>query len=409
MSRWHETFEQHPIHQILSAVQVLLKEKELRKLDAEQEQEIARIRKCASLVAKTLSTLDQELINFGPLNQINQQLVAIQQNLNNFKNNQSLPELQAANNAVDTILNNLPALMPGTAAQSADVSVNSMLERGERFLKTLDQRKKELQNQIAGLKKSATDLNSRLEELKSRIDERLAALDQLSNEWVQQFNTSQNERGERFDKSMSRIEQTATSKTEALVEELRGVVTEFRESYETEIDALIEDAHDRHEKIRTLHGLIAQDSITGGHKHSADKEASSANFWRWASLFFVVTAAGWLVFVFMRAEVINWQSSLGGFPLTLVLLSAAGYAAHQSSQHRRQSNRQRQFALEMIAIDPYLENLGEEERKKVKENLAAKYFGHVYDERGHKSDKDYTMLPSSLPEWFASLITRGGG
>ncbi len=409
MSRWQDIFKQHQVHTRIKNIQTILRDKALKKLDADVEQEVSRIKKCVNLVNKILSSADQELVTQAHLDQINQQLTTLEQHLNNFKSNQSMPELQAANNYIDQILNILSAMatvsLPPESA--TEVSVNSLIERGEEFLETLDERKKELQQQIAGLKTSATHLETRLGELQARIDEKIAALDQLSNEWIQQFSDSQNEREKRFSELMSKIELASTTQTNAIVDKLSKAVSKKQKTYEEKIDSYLSDATDRHEKIRKLHGLIAEDSITGGHKKSADGERKTANFWRGFSVFFLFLAAAWLGIVFWQTGGISWKASLSGFPLTLVLLSAAGYAAHQSSTHRRQSNRQRQFALEMIAIDPYLETLGEEERNAIKKQLAAQYFGHVFDEQGQKADKDYVMLPGNIPEWLAKIITKG--
>jgi len=413
MSRWHEAFKNHAVHQHLKNIQSLLKDKAFKKIDAPAEQEISRLKKSIKMIEATLATVDQELVPQPLMDQLTNPLTDVWNRLNSYKSNQNLNEVQAANSALDNA--NLPAILAALSSASfskdgiAEVSINAMIERAEDFLETLDKRRKELQKQIAGLKTSVTAAENRLAELQNKIDSKLSELDQILNQWVQKFSDALTSHEERFNALLSYLQNRGNERIDKLISELTESSTRKSKHFEEILEKYLAEAKERHNSIRKIHGLVAEDAITGGFKGSAAKEIGEANFWRWFSVVFLIIAAIWLGFVFWHEKKINWQASIGGFPLTAVLVSVASYAALQSRQHRRQANQQRQFYLEMTAIDPYLENLGEEERKKIKEALAARYFGHVFDDKSAKADKDFTMLPSNLLEKILKLIPKSGG
>ncbi len=410
MSRWQDNYKQHQVHKTINDVLITLKDSAFKKADAKTEQEIARIKKCIELTKEVLANSDQEFIAQTQLNQINQYVVQVNQHLNNFKSNQSISELEASNANLDLILGILANIAAISLPKgiTSEVSISSLIKRGEDFLVILDKRKKELQQQIAGLKTSSTSLEKQLTGLQNRIDEKTTALDQLASEWTQLFNTKETERDNNFRELLTQIENDATSQIKTIIDNYEAHISSTNSEYNENIKELIVDAKERHEKIKELHGLVAEDSITGGHKSSAGVEQKSANTWRRWTLCIFGLATLWLAIVFFNAAEISLESSLAGFPVTLVLLSAAGFTAIQSNRHRRNANRQNQFYLEMTAIDPYLENLGEEERIEIKKELAAKYFGHVFDEQKQKANKDSVEIPKSVADAFVKYITKSG-
>lgn len=398
MSRWHEIFQQHPFHQRLESIETILSDSAFKKIEADSEQEISRLNKVLDLLVSSISNADHELISKGQLDQLQNQLSTVEQQLNNYKNTPNLSHLQSANNHIDNILDHITKLISVTVSDRSEgnISINSMVKRGEEFLVTLDERKKVLQQQIAGLKVSSTTLEKKLAELQQQVDIKVSELNQLSNSWTSQFNDSQTDKETRFRDILSSIEENANSGTDEIISKLNTSVSQHQENYENEIDSLIKNATDRHSNIKELHGLVSNDSIMGGHKKIAANEASTANRWRIFSILFALFAVAWLGFAFYHSGEINWKVSLSGLPITIILLSLAGYAGHQSSLHRHQANRQGQFALEMMAIDPYLENLGDEERKGIKIELSRKYFGDLPDHQKQKLTKGSVVIQNGI-------------
>ncbi len=91
---------------------------------------------------------------------------------------------------------------------------------------------------------------------------------------------------------------------------------------------------------------------------------------------FIVVATGWLIYIFtLNGGVVAWETAITLLPVTIVLLFGAAYAAQQSTRHRNVEVRNRRFALEMQAIDPYLQSLNAEDQQKLKIELTKRFFG----------------------------------
>lgn len=410
MSRWHETFQQHQFHKRLDSITEILSGSEFKKIESTAEQEISRLKKILDLFVSTISKIDQELISAGELNNFQDQLSSIEQQLNNYKNNSNLSHLQSANNHVDNLFDRIGQYIafaaPTSEATETNVSINSLVQRGEEFLVALDERKKELQHQITGLKTSSTNLEKKFTELQQQVDTKVSELNQLTNVWTTQFNESQTDKEERFREALTNIEGKANTETDEIISKLNNSVSDHQTNYNNEFDSLLEDAKNRHTNIKELHGLVSNDSVMAGHENKAADEASAANKWRLSSIFFALLAIAWLAFVFYLSGEVNWKASVSGLPITIIILSIAGYAGHQSSLHRHQANRQGQFALEMKAIDPYLENLGDEERKNIKAQLTNKYFGDLPNHEKKNLIKDSVILPNSVLDRLLKLLEK---
>ena len=72
---------------------------------------------------------------------------------------------------------------------------------------------------------------------------------------------------------------------------------------------------------------------------------------------------------------VNWAELAKAASLTLVLLTAAGFASRQSKAHRDLEQQMRWFSLEVKAIDPFLSSLGDDDQKELKKQLSERLFG----------------------------------
>ena len=72
-------------------------------------------------------------------------------------------------------------------------------------------------------------------------------------------------------------------------EKLEAAVKNFDDKVETTQT----DINDKHNDIKTLHGLVVEDSVAGGYKRNADNEKSQASLWRISSIVALILAAIW--------------------------------------------------------------------------------------------------------------------
>jgi hypothetical protein len=127
--------------------------------------------------------------------------------------------------------------------------------------------------------------------------------------------------------------------------------------------------------------LVAGDGVVAGYVNNAESEKKQANFWRWASIFFIALTAAWLggtyyLDVTPDADAGTILARMARIvPLTAVFIYGAVYASKQSNIHRNNEKQTRWFALEVKAIDPFIASLDSEQQKQLKEKLTERIFG----------------------------------
>ena len=132
------------------------------------------------------------------------------------------------------------------------------------------------------------------------------------------------------------------------------------------------------EEARTLVGIIGNVGITGNYQQIANKNEETANTWRSFALASMLVASILMIITIwgLSEDDITWQKALVRILGATILIYPATYASLESSKHRRISNENRRSELELASINPFIENLGDDQKKMIKEKLVEKYFGN---------------------------------
>jgi exonuclease VII small subunit len=121
------------------------------------------------------------------------------------------------------------------------------------------------------------------------------------------------------------------------------------------------------------------------------KEKKTADMFRWLSLslmLLVVFAIGYLTYDSLKRTTteehpniaISIFNILSRFLLVFSLMIPAVYASRESSRHRRNSDKYAQMANELKAFEIAIrtENMKEETRDRIKEEIFKRYFGNIF-------------------------------
>jgi len=153
------------------------------------------------------------------------------------------------------------------------------------------------------------------------------------------------------------------------------------DTFMTDAQERLKDMKAKHAAILEIHGLVGKDGVAGGYQKTATDEHNAANIWRIVTMISLGLAALWLIVVFFLSfsgeptANVNWSELAKASSLTLVLLTAAGFASRQSKAHRDLEQQMRWFSLEVQAIDPFLSSLEDADQRELKKQLVERLFG----------------------------------
>lgn len=393
MSRWNDQFEKHALHNTLRDALGLLGE-DFKDMTEEEHIERRRLSKIISLFEDALSVIDPEITPITLLDQMNNSIrhPNIWNQLNSYNSNKNHQHLVHVNNGFTNTLTDFSQLL----AVSKKMEINEPLKGLERsvdeFAAAIDKKKKELIENVEGIKSSVLTQQKQLNDLSNSIDSKKKETDTLISSWQEQHSNAQDKRNSDFASDQkSRVDAFTAWKSdvekdaEQQIEKLLKVSTEKliseQNDFDGKISKFIENAENKHEAILELYELVAGDSVASGYLQNAENEKDQANFWRWATIVFIVLTAGWTAVSYFTGNTVSaegailWSQIVKAFSVTAVLLFGAAYSAKQSNAHRSNESKTRWFALEVKAIDPFISSLSDDDRRTLKTKLSERLFG----------------------------------
>lgn len=386
MDFYTERFRNHRIHDTLRN---LVSQLETVKLDDPEELAgFGRFRRVASLVEKTLNSVDPELTTPDMLNHLDDSLRNMTEHFEVFLGNHDWRNL---NGPVDPALGHLRLLplyeFPDGAHGFAD-ALGSFRETATLKLNGLkaeiDKTSQDSSTHLDALKKQVQSLNGKLVENDQKFETQKGRVDELINTQQEQFSAAQdtrtkqdaastNAREERFVKAQGEREQDFTAR----FEDLAGRFARDVDSHNKNANDLLKQLADHESHAKKIVGITGNIGLTGDFQKVADRESSRANWMRGFCLGFLtamVGVVGWVV-IDIGKETIEWENALFRVAVGLVFFAPAWYCGRESSRHRKVEHRNRRLELEFATINPYLETLGEDEAKAIITELAPRYFG----------------------------------
>jgi hypothetical protein len=376
MNRWKEKFDGHAIHGLLKTLRGALEREPAEVSDTEISERI-RFSEVIDLLASSLAAARPETIPLENLDAISAHLANnVGPHIESYRATGDMPSLTAANDHLSGVLQQIKITISASLDSSRVPAPTFLAREIESVANSLLRSRASIEEKLNHLSETARSIQASLDELTRQLEVRRKDTESVLAQWQEQFSSAQESRNQSY-AEWQRIASTEFSQnSKALIEKVAIELESDRKSYLEKLVALSAEAASNHEKIRTLHQLSARDSVTGGYQSNADDERQSARLWRRSSVVFIIVAAIWLFFSFTYfSGSITWESLLAKAPLTVVLLYGAAYSAQQSTRHRNQEIRNRRFALEMAAIDPYLQSLEPVDQQALKKELAKQFFG----------------------------------
>ncbi|AGF77429.1 hypothetical protein UWK_00855 [Desulfocapsa sulfexigens DSM 10523] len=431
MNRWQEKLENHPIHETLNWVRDNVSEN-FNDLDEDEIIEKRRLLKIVSMYEEALRKIDPEIVPYNQLDSLNTQLrhQNISSQLTSYKSNGNVAHLTSANDLIANQLTQLSLLMGMTTSYSIEPPIKELEQLIDTISSTLISKKDALSKILENLSDSSKTNETQLQQLSDKIDTKKQEIDGHISEWQQQFSAAQENRSQSFTDWRDKFSEEKLAEIDTVISKYNEKLSENESEFEQKISSILSDSDEKHKSILELYEITARDSVGAGYLKNANQEKTEANKWRFVSVGFIILTVFWLLFSYhtnfkekniteklttkieeavtrppskdiakskivttdqsKKSESISsskaqtsgallWFKLFSTFSISGVLLWGSAYSAQQSTVHRNNEKRNRWFALQIKAFDPFISTLDEDEQKNLKKQLCEKIFGQAYD------------------------------
>lgn len=157
-------------------------------------------------------------------------------------------------------------------------------------------------------------------------------------------------------------------------------------SYKTQLDeslksteASLSETKSKLEKsqleVNKMVGILANTTLAGGHyKHAMEEKQTANSFRRWSMILMSAMAIAIAVKLLFLTDKIDTHIIAAHFTVTLLFSLLIGYLVRQSAVHRAQHQKHFRTALDLAALNPFMEDLDKTSRDSIKRQLAEKIF-----------------------------------
>ncbi|MGG7564903.1 hypothetical protein ACQ5SO_01915 [Rhodovulum sp. DZ06] len=420
MSRWSDAYEKHPIHENLQTLNKLASvEHEDR--DVDHEAELRRFRKVLSTAEDAIRGQDSDTFPAKLFDSLRNGLIQnqVSAHLSNYQSSGNVQQLRQANDAISSQISTIHQI--GAIKRPVEITseANEIRALHEQYAKEtqeaiddfydrLEAAESQLTSLVGNIKTYGESLNTLREESSAVISSLQSTFNEAENDRQSAFSQDQDTRRSEHSKQLSELRSDAEEEAKSISATHRQTLEENHQDHLERVNTLYEEALEKHQSILELHGLVGADAVAGGYKAGADDEKSAAEFWRYVAMGALSCAAIWLIIKFFMgvgetaSGGINWAELITAASLTLVLLTAAGYASQQAKAHRDAQQQMHWFFLEVKAIDPFIASLDEAQQRELKRQLSERLFGK---DRSSVGSGNIGLSPKDLEGLVKAIAT----
>jgi flagellar basal body-associated protein FliL len=216
-----------------------------------------------------------------------------------------------------------------------------------------------------------TVTNDELASLKARNAERLAALEaqiESLNTQVTAAVSRQDAAIQQYQEQFSTAQEKRNTDFAELMETTRQGLTASRNDYEKGGMKALADLQVQIDKAEEMVSVFAGAGTANAFGKEAGDQAKDANKWRWyaVALAIIGAAAAAVLILAFGSNKASVAEVVGKLAVAVVLAGAAGYAATQSTAHRRREVRNRRAELLLVSFEPFVRELPEDEKDKAR-------------------------------------------
>jgi hypothetical protein len=425
VSKWDDRVRNHPVHASLASAQAALEHLSTER-SAQAAEDVERLSWVIDNLRERLDAAPGFSMTPGILDPMNQQLSQIANEVNSYNGNGNVAHLANANSYTDTLLDigrSLPQSPKDRVGKAASREtervrrlVSQVVSQSETEIEKLNveaastsQRLNTARTEFA---EQASAIEQRMIQAEARITDCISQLDAESTAHQTQFAQEQKDRESGFQEN----ERERANRAEGALKEYTAEFDDLSKELVEKAKAELAQLADLQKQADELVGAIGVTGVAAGYNETAQQQRRAANQWRLGTVGIAFLAA----VVLSSALFIDhgrddtWQLLTTRLVISLSFAGLAAYCGRQSAEHRREERTARARQIQLAALNPYLANMPEDERVKLKSELAVGYFTAIPEiaeaekKSGTEGDGLASISTAQLITLVKMILTKGG-
>jgi hypothetical protein len=327
------------------------------------------------------------LIQEAELNALSSEIEAGTVQLNAFFGNNNSGHIQNAVNNFNSALNRVRTLPVPISKGDFDFSkaIAIFEETTKISYSKLDEINKKLQEDLKVTQENLVAKTTQLTTLEQQLGTKETEILNFLNNYTTEFETLKTNNSTTFESEIKKFNDNIENDRKLFTEQFDEDKIGFQKKFETQSSKFDNDSVELINKLNAklaeankIVNIVGNVGVTGNYQNIANQHKTSANFFRWVALSFMVvmsTLLIWSIIDLSKGE-FDIYKSLIRILAAAVLTYPAIYASRESNKHRILETQNRNLELELASIGPFIELLPEDKKQAIKEDLVKKYFGN---------------------------------
>ena len=426
MSKWEDRIQNSATYTAAKKLLARFNEIDSDSMSLEAIDAINRAKLVIELLVDRLDNTDSRLLSISNLDNISSHLSNASSCFDNWQNTRDDMYLGISymNGYIDNILSYIPSLTPtmdiketrkaiaglnrsvGQYKRVTTKEINNISVKGTAAEKTIDEKVTEAKNEFEALGVKIDELNKDLKDIKDSSNS-------ISTEQQLSFTKSENIRNEAVNKFIEEqkrtIEETFSKKSDE--------ADRITDDIDKKLNATEAKAEDSLARIDELLNIAGDKTLIHDYSSSAKEDMEAADRWRKITMFLLFAVLGfscWVVYEIIDTKDALWQFLVARAFVMLFAGGIAGYAATQSSEHRKAQRANQRTAHQLKALKPYLLSIeGDVKlRNEIIKTVAYRIFNNEEDnqvkkpKRLFRSKEEAPIMSSQLIELLSDLAKK---
>jgi hypothetical protein len=363
-----------PIHTQAAALGTALEKLVPGSVPQTAESTVARVRKFSARLLDLLAIVDPELLDFAPVQQASQHMVAIPGWIDAYSaGGDNSPSIDQHLDVAVRVLPALVAASPLLGNGKPSALISAVRKETEGLVHGI-------RLEVEGVRKLVAETVAAGDVVKTEhaaLDAKNQQIEEANQRAVAEFRSLlETEKVAAFDRFRTESDQKLADVEASSKEQIHNADAVAKGQYAA-AQEILSGLRVLDEEVRQTAATVADRVLAGDYGEHAESERATADRLRYAAGASFALGAVFAVWASLGAASdpgITWQRLVAKLATTVVFTGLGGYLASQSAEHRNEERRVRRRFLDLKGLGPFIAQLPPEKQASIRDELSLRAF-----------------------------------